>query len=130
MKTILIVDDEPFIRNFLKVNLERQMPDLQVIEAGDGDSAWDKAHNQHVDLITIDINMPFVNGIELIRMLRKETDLKKIPIIVVTAHTSDEIKARLNKMGVKIIISKMDVTGSPVTNNPLAIAIRDILELH
>jgi two-component system chemotaxis response regulator CheY len=118
-KTLLIVDDEPFIRSFFKIRIERQWPDLKIIEASDGDAAWKFIQREKLDLITIDINMPFVNGIELISKIKAEPDLSTVPIIVISANVSNEVQDRLRKYGITDIIGKIDITGPQTDDNPL-----------
>jgi two-component system, chemotaxis family, chemotaxis protein CheY len=126
-KTILIVDDEPFIRNYFKIFISRYFPDLKIYEASDGDSAWDIAHEHHIDVATIDINMPFVNGIELIKKFKQDPDLKNTPVIVVSAHGASNIIADLKALNITDVIPKLDITTASPNNNPLVNALNKIL---
>ncbi len=108
-KVILLVDDEPFIRSLFKAKLSHQFPDLTILEASDGELAMTTIREQHVDLMTIDINMPFISGIELISKIKQEPNLASIPIIVVSANVSDSVQQTLRSLEVTDIYSKLDV---------------------
>lgn len=87
---VLIVDDEPAIRRFLRVTLKAQ--DYDTIEAVSGQEALSKAATDKPDIIVLDIGLPDINGIEVTRLLRKWT---QIPIIILSVRgaESDKIAA-------------------------------------
>lgn len=84
-ETILIVEDEPALQETLAYNLTRQ--GYQVETVGDGVSALETARRIKPDLIVLDILLPNLDGFEVCRILRHETN---IPIIILTAR-DDEI---------------------------------------
>lgn len=116
-KVILLVDDEPFIRSLFKAKLSHTFPDLTILEASDGELAMSMIREQHVDLMTIDINMPFISGIELISKIKQEPNLSTIPIIVVSANVSDSVQQTLKSLEVVDIYSKLDATNPDETQN-------------
>lgn len=116
-KVILLVDDEPFIRSLFKAKLSHTFPDLTILEASDGELAMSMIREQHVDLMTIDINMPFISGIELISKIKQEPNLSAIPIIVVSANVSDSVQQTLKSLEVTDIYSKLDATNPDETQN-------------
>jgi two-component system OmpR family response regulator len=89
MSRILIVDDDPHIRELSKVFLKNN--GFEVVEASDGKDALSKLDSVKVDLFIIDIMMPNMDGWELCRELREAYDL---PILMLTAkgETSQKIK--------------------------------------
>jgi len=87
-KKILVVDDEPDVRNFLTACI--QDAGFVVDSAVNGQDALDKIEKDRPDLITLDMNMPKMSGIKLIRILRRDKELSQLPIIVVTAHAHSE----------------------------------------
>ncbi len=87
-KKILVVDDEPDVRNFLTTCI--QDAGFQVDSAVDGQDALEKIENEVPDLMTLDMVMPRKSGIELIRTLRKNDDWAGLPVIVITAHAKNE----------------------------------------
>lgn len=88
-KRILVVDDEPDVRDFLSTCLEDA--GFQVETAIDGFDALEKIEQDPPDLITLDLLMPRISGIKLMRKLRRNKAWKQIPVIIVTAHAKDEL---------------------------------------
>ena len=82
MKTILVVDDEESIRFLYREELEDE--GYRVILAADGEEALRKLQREKPDLITLDIRMPGLDGIEVLQRIR-ESD-KEIPVIMSTAY--------------------------------------------
>ena len=83
-RTILVVDDEPEIRDFLKLYLEND--GYHVIEACNGIEAVEKFDNMKIDLIILDIMMEQKDGIETLKYIR---DKSNIPVIMLSAKASD-----------------------------------------
>lgn len=81
---ILVVDDSSDTREMMTKLLE--MEDFNVITAEDGRVGFDTAKAEHPDMIITDINMPNLNGIEMIRLLRGEVDFTSVPIMAITAY--------------------------------------------
>lgn len=88
-KKILVVDDEPDVRIFLSTCLEDA--GFIVESAQDGHEALDKLEEFNPDLMTLDLFMPGLSGIKVIRKLRKISKWAKLPIVVITAHAHDEL---------------------------------------
>ena len=87
MKTkILLVDDEKDIVEFIKYNLE--LEDYQVITAYDGEEALKKM-SLHPDLVILDIMMPKLNGYDVCKKIRAEREFQSVPIIFLTAKSSE-----------------------------------------
>ena len=87
-KKILVVDDEPDVREFLASCIEDA--GFIVNTAFDGQDALEKIEAEMPDLITLDLHMPRKSGIKVIRALRESDTYSNLPIIVVTAHAKDE----------------------------------------
>jgi two-component system LytT family response regulator len=87
----LIVDDEPIARKVLREELEL-ISDVEVIgEASDGAAALEKIGRQHPDLVLLDLQMPAMGGLEVVRRLKHG---KRLPVIVVvTAHDEHALEA-------------------------------------
>jgi|SRR5437763_305825 len=90
---ILVVDDEEGIRVLCRVNLE--LAGHEVIEAGDGASALEVARQQHPDLIFLDVMMPQMDGWDVLHRLKDDASTADIPVVMLTARTSegDQIRA-------------------------------------
>lgn len=89
-KTILTVDDSSSIRQMVKFTL--QQAGYDVIEAADGVLGLETAKSQQADLIVTDLNMPNMNGIELIQNLRTLPNYKFTPILMLTTESDDSKK--------------------------------------
>ena len=90
-KTILAVDDSGSLRQMVVFSLNAA--GYQVIEAVDGEDAFNKAQTQVVDLVLTDQNMPRMDGLTLIKSLRSLSSYQKVPILMLTTESSDEMKA-------------------------------------
>lgn len=88
-KTILIVDDEPNIRKSLKMVLEDA--GFQVVTAADGVEALEIIKEKRPDFISLDLIMPRKSGHKLLYELRKDKQLSRIPVLIVTAHAQDDL---------------------------------------
>lgn len=89
-KTIMTVDDSASVREMVSFTLKEA--GYEVIEAADGDEALNKLQNQAVDMLITDLNMPKVDGIDLIKKVREMNDLKFIPVIMLTTESQQEKK--------------------------------------
>jgi signal transduction histidine kinase/CheY-like chemotaxis protein/AraC-like DNA-binding protein len=102
-QTILIVEDNPEISAYLKIRLEE---DYRVVEAENGASALIIALDVIPDLITCDLKLGTGNGLELIKNLKSDPKTSSIPIIVISAKTSEEDRLEVVKTGVDDYITK------------------------
>src|SRR5690606_19097612 len=84
---VLIVEDNEELRAFLVSQLQK---DYQVIEAGQGDTGLSAAINSQPDIIVSDVMMPVMDGIELVKQLRKHTETSHIPIVLLSAKHAIE----------------------------------------
>jgi two-component system chemotaxis response regulator CheY len=90
MKRILIVDDAATVRMYHRSILEGA--GYQVVEAVDGQDAYEKAQAQAFDLVLTDQNMPRLDGLGLTRKLRDHPQFKTTPILMLTTESSDLMK--------------------------------------
>ena len=89
-KMALVVDDSTSMRQMVAFTL--QSAGFQVIEGSDGQDALGKVNGKAVNLVVTDLNMPVMDGISLIRELRKLPNFKFTPILMLTTESSDEMK--------------------------------------
>lgn len=82
MSKILIVEDDPLVSRMYQKVLGFEK--LEVISASDGREGLDLAREHHPDLILLDIMMPKMNGMEVLDRLKKDPELKSIPVIMLT----------------------------------------------
>jgi two-component system, chemotaxis family, chemotaxis protein CheY len=104
MANILTVDDSPSIRQMIKVVLAPL--GHNVIEAADGAQGLEKAKSSRLNLVITDLNMPVMNGLELIRALRALPALTGLPIVFLTTESSDAVKQEAKKAGATGWITK------------------------
>ena len=86
---VLIVEDEQDIAGLIKHTLERGgEADAEIV--GSGDAALKAVTDRPPDLIILDLNLPVVSGVEVCRILRSRPDVPRVPIIMLTARTSED----------------------------------------
>ncbi len=85
---ILVADDDPIILNFLHSLLKDK--GYEVITAEDGERALEMALIYHPDIIVTDIVMPYRDGFDLIKVLRKESKLKNTPIVILSMKDKED----------------------------------------
>lgn len=106
-KTILVVDDNPENRKLIQLFLRRFLPAGTIVhEAEDGDVGCDRARDVRPDLILMDIQMPRMDGLRAIELLREQAETRDIPVIILTANLSDEEIRRAQEAGALDIIPK------------------------
>jgi CheY-like chemotaxis protein len=88
-KTILVVDDGPNVRGYLKMILEDA--GFRVVTAGDGVEALELIQRDRPDFISLDLIMPRKSGHKLLFELKRDRELSRIPVLIVTAHARDEL---------------------------------------
>lgn len=102
---ILIVEDEPDIAGLMKHALERT-GDLEVEIAGTGAAALKSVMEDTPGLILLDLNLPFIDGLEVCRLLRGRTASAAIPIIMVTARTGETDRVAGLELGADDYVTK------------------------
>ena len=104
---LLIVDDSAAIRKILqRVLRETEIPLGEVIEAADGQQALELLEQRSVGLILSDINMPNMDGIELLRALRVRPEWKDVPVIMITTEGSQAKVKEAAELGATSYIRK------------------------
>jgi two-component system, OmpR family, alkaline phosphatase synthesis response regulator PhoP len=102
---ILIVEDERDIAGLIKHTLERHT-DSEAEVVGSGDAAL-KAMTEHPpDLVILDLNLPVVNGLEICRIVKARSDLKHVPVIMLTARTSEDDRVTGLELGADDYLTK------------------------
>jgi len=117
----LIVEDSPTMRQLIAFSLKR-FQNVEIIEAVDGLDALRKlAGPEKIDLILTDINMPVMDGLKLVSMVRHNTSLKNIPIIIITTEGAEEDRERGLALGANAYIAK------PIQSSHLIKTISELL---
>jgi len=127
-KKILIIDDDREVSLALSVRLKAADYDVDV--AGDGESGLQKLtagadHWAHrPDVVLLDMRMPGIDGLEVIRQMKRDPRLADIPVIFVSAGTQETVKRAALNAGGNLFLEK------PFESRALLEAIRRVLELN
>ena len=105
MPNILVVEDSPTMRQLISFAMKR-IPNACVIEATDGVDALKKLSSDKIDLILADINMPVMDGLKLVSLVRGNPSFKDIPIIMVTTEGAEEDRKRAIAIGANAYLPK------------------------
>ncbi|MEQ9309777.1 MAG: response regulator transcription factor [Balneolaceae bacterium] len=108
-KTILVVDDEKDLLDLIEYNLKKE--GFNVLKAENGEEGIAVAKEGKPDLVLLDIMMPKMDGLEAVEIMRKDDDLKNIPIIFLTARSDEKTEVEgLNKGGDDYITKPISTT--------------------
>jgi len=102
---VLVVDDSPTMRQFIIFALQR-LPGLQIDEAGDGVAALKQLSSEKYDLLLTDINMPMMDGLKLVGLIRNDAMYARLPIIVISTEGSEVTRERAISTGANEYITK------------------------
>ncbi len=104
---ILVVDDSPSMRNFIRRVLHLSgFSVAEVLEAGNGLDALEILESRPVDVVLTDINMPRMSGEELMLQLSAHTKLSRVPILVVSGDSSEARVQRMLQLGARACLAK------------------------
>jgi len=92
LATILIVEDDPCVRELLCLHLSGA--GYEVLVAEDAIIGGHFLLDQRVDLLIADINMPFMDGLDLVHAIRQEPSVASMPVVFLTSHSEHEDRAR------------------------------------
>ena len=105
MKTILIVEDSATTRALIRAVID-EIGEFETVEASSGFEALKMLPQQQYDLIITDINMPDINGLELISFVRNNPRFTHLPIVIVSTERSEEDKKRGMALGATAYVTK------------------------
>lgn len=115
---VLVVDDDPRIREALEVGIQLQWQDVQIVSAADGEAGLERFFNEEPDLILLDVAMPRMNGFEVLQAIRRVSDA---PVIMLTARGDDVDQVRGLELGAD------DYVGKPFSHLALMARMRAVL---
>ena len=120
---VLVVDDSITVRELLSMSFNKL--GYRVEQARDGQEAWDKLRGGlECDMIFSDIEMPRMNGLELLSNLHKDGKLKSIPVAMLTSRGADKHKQIANDLGAKAYLTK------PYTEKDLMDVAQHLIEIN
>ena len=88
MSRILVAEDEPYILSMLEFRLKRE--GHEIIRAVDGGEALEFATTEKPDLVLLDVMMPVMDGLQVLRNIKSQEETKNIPVIMLTAKGQDK----------------------------------------
>ena len=118
---ILVVDDSPTMRQLIVFALKR-LRDVSITEANDGVDGLKKISSAKFDLVLTDINMPVMDGLKLVSLIRGDATHKEVPIIVITTEGGQEDKDRAMALGATSYITK------PIQANNVLTVVKGLLD--
>ena len=121
--TALVVDDSAAMRKQLGWALHRVFG-MSPVEASDGAEAWRKLATGRYDIVITDINMPLMDGLKLISLMREHGEHRLVPIIVITTEGGEADRVRAMALGASKYLVK------PVQSQQVVEAVRQLLHLQ
>ncbi|MBN1311488.1 MAG: substrate-binding domain-containing protein, partial [Anaerolineae bacterium] len=104
LRTILVVDDEPAVRELHVRMVQEHVPHCRILQARDGREALRMLRDNRVDLVLLDLMMPNVDGFAVLEALRENESTRDVPVIVLTAQLLNETQlSRLNHGMAKVL---------------------------
>ena len=117
---VLVVDDSPTMRQLILFALKR-IGDFHLVEANDGLDGLKKLGADKFDLILTDLNMPVMDGLKLIAMVRNDPNYRTIPIVIITTEGAVDDRDRALALGADACITK------PIQNTQILDTVRGLL---
>lgn len=117
----LVVEDSPTMRQLISFSLKR-FKGCSIVEAVDGVDALKKLQTEEVDMILTDINMPVMDGLKLVSLVRQNPKTKEVPIVIITTEGAQEDRDRGLALGANAYICK------PIQSSHLTQVINELLE--
>jgi two-component system chemotaxis response regulator CheY len=109
MLRFLLVEDSPSMRRFARTALEAlrdQFGELEIVEATSGFDALRWLPRGHYDLVVTDINMPDINGLELVRFIRHSPAYANVPVVLISTQSSEKDRERGLRLGANAYLVK------------------------
>ncbi len=122
MQRILIVEDSATMRSLLASTLEELDVPVKITEASSGFEALRCLPREEYDLVVTDINMPDINGLELVSFVKNNDKYREIPLVIVSTEGSDRDRDKGLGLGADAYIVK------PFEPDSLRQVVRDLLE--
>lgn len=114
MTKVLLIEDEELLLRMYRTKLELENFEVEI--ATDGEEGLAKARKFKPDLILLDIIMPKLNGIEFLKRIKAEPELKELPVVILTNASVDASIKECLELGASGYIVKSDNTPSQVVN--------------
>lgn len=106
-KTVLVVEDDIALQEAFKLKLEKD-ESIRVLTAMTGEEALAMLEKESPDLVTLDILLPKINGIEVLRAMRADPRLKDVSVLVISVSGGNEIMKEALELGIVDFLIKSD----------------------
>ncbi|MDD4888801.1 MAG: response regulator [Phycisphaerae bacterium] len=110
-RRILVVDDDPAVRQWLVQMIQAALPDWEVIEAPDGYAAGELVGSRKPDVVLLDLNMPGVDGFEVCRRIKGNQDTRHANVIAISGEFSPDRQAAIRDCGASAFLAKPLIAG-------------------
>lgn len=121
LERVLIVEDSSAMRAFVRATLESNGVAKQIVEAASGFEALRLLPRERFDLALVDINMPDIHGLEVIKLIRASPQHRSVPVIVISSEASPRDRERGLALGADTWLAK------PFTPEQLVDTVRRVL---
>ena len=121
VRKVLVVEDSPTMRQLIVFALKR-IRGFQIVEANDGVDGLKKLSGDKFDLILTDINMPIMDGLKLVSLIRNDPQYKDVPVVVITTEGAQEDRDRALALGANEYITK------PIQTAKIIDVVRSLLD--
>jgi len=121
MRTILVVDDSPTIRKMVRAALGG-LQDVAFVEAGTGLQAIETLAMHSVRMVVLDLNMPDMHGLDVLKFLRSHSQYRALPVMVLTTRGDESSREEVLEAGATSYMTK------PFSPNFLVSSVRELLE--
>ena len=118
----LVVDDSGAMRRQLAYALQR-LPGVSAVEASDGADAWRKLSSAAFDIVLTDINMPLLDGLKLVALIRAGGPHQRVPVVIITTEGAEADRRRAMSLGANAYLVK------PVQAAQVVEAVRALLRI-
>jgi len=104
LRTILVAEDEKHLQKLLEYKLKNS--GFRVLVSGNGEEALKLAKEHHPDLIVLDVMMPIMDGLECLAALKRDENLRSVPVVILTAKNLESQVVRGLELGAEDYITK------------------------
>jgi len=111
-KKVLLIEDDTFIAEIYTLSLQKE--GFEVIVADDGEKGVQKAKESYPDLILLDLLLPKLNGLEVLRILKNDPKLKEVPVVIITNFSDNEITKKSLEMGALDYLVKVNIDSNDI----------------
>lgn len=121
MRTILVVDDSPTIRKMVRAALGG-LPDVVFVEAASGLQAIETLATHPVRMVVLDLNMPDMHGLDVLKFLRSHSPYRALPVMVLTTRSDELSREQVLEAGATLYLTK------PFSPSFLVSSVRELLD--